>query len=94
MVENLDAYLAIQHKEVLEHKYYMSEKVGYDVGIDNAYMDWACSPRAAEFRKKYDDNIYEINKYCNTVCGGPEECSGLEKCIADLSEIHKIFHDG
>ena len=92
MVENIYRYLAIQHREVVEHKYYLSEKAGCTVSLNDTYMDWLSHTNAADFLKKYDDNHIMIDKFCDKQCGR-DICSGLEKCVADLSEIHKILHD-
>jgi hypothetical protein len=33
-------YNRIQMEEILRHKWHLSEKAGYDVGLDYASLDW------------------------------------------------------
>ena len=34
------------HAEILKHKWYESEKVGYDIGLDLAKTDWTVKHRS------------------------------------------------
>ena len=35
-----------QRQEILKHKWYESEKAGYDIGFDRAYTDWSIKHRS------------------------------------------------
>jgi hypothetical protein len=49
------------------HKYFLSEKAGYDVGIDFAVADWlehyAVKWRQDRLKKELDEQILEIEKH-------------------------------
>ena len=59
-------YLIIEdeEKEIELHKYYLSEKHGYDVGWDHAYNDWkekhSQKWRRHRMKKDAEDEIQEI----------------------------------
>jgi hypothetical protein len=36
-----------EREEILRHKWFQSEKAGYDVGFDRALLDWTMCHRAA-----------------------------------------------
>jgi len=36
----------LEREEILRHKWYESEKVGYDIGFERALMDWIVKHRA------------------------------------------------
>lgn len=46
-------FLALQTEHILRHKYFLSEKVGYDVGIAVAINDWCYKGWADKFRRMY-----------------------------------------
>jgi hypothetical protein len=41
-----------QREEVLKHKWYESERAGYDIGFDRALTDWAIKHRAEWLKKR------------------------------------------
>lgn len=83
----------MQIREIYEHKYYLSEKVGYDVGISYAAEDWVKSGQADRFRMVYTDNMSGIETICDSMCG-EEKCMRTEEgCILKMHEIHKLLGD-
>ena len=88
---NIVRYLALQYKEIEEHKYYLSEKAGYDVGKYVAIDDWVKSGHATRFHDTYMAHIEQIEKACIDVCN--KECGGLEHCILSTDRIHKLLED-
>ena len=56
----LKHYMAVQMVEILEHKYYLSEQAGYDVGIEATLKDWVNSPHAKRFHEAYLSNLNNI----------------------------------
>jgi hypothetical protein len=53
IMKNLQHYLAIQLKEIDEHKYYLSQRAGYDVGYEATIDDWIISGHAERFNQAY-----------------------------------------
>ena len=53
LIQNSSLYREFQAErdEILRHKWYESEKAGYDVGFEYALTDWIIKHRA-EWRKK------------------------------------------
>ncbi len=43
---NLFREFQLEREEILRHKWYESEKVGYDIGFERALMDWIVKHRA------------------------------------------------
>ena len=48
----LQKELLDQREEILKHKWYMSERVGYDVGTTTAALDWVSCGYAEQWRNK------------------------------------------
>ncbi len=46
-----------EREHILKNKWYMSERVGYDVGFEKALMDWVCYHRV-----EYKKNLTEDKK--------------------------------
>lgn len=63
-------YMALQIREVLEHKGYLSELEDANIGFAAAYWDWSTeSGKAAEFRSHYEKHDRIIRKICKRRCG-------------------------
>lgn len=58
-VRFLTEYMHAQLRAMLEHKWYLSEKAGKDVGLGVAAMDFISNGHAAKFQQDYfrDHNI-------------------------------------
>ena len=88
---------SLQLKEVDEHKYFLSEKKGYDIGMDLAMADWALVPdydhsHAARFRSLLNKYETRILQRCQKYCGGSKNCSMIN-CPLSLDELHEILED-
>ncbi len=83
--------LAFQMNEFREHKYYLSEKVHYDIGFETAFMDWIDSNHASAFREAYQKNLSGIEMVCGATCG--KNCRGAEGCILLNYKIHELLKD-
>ena len=83
--------MALQYKEIEEHKYYLSEKKGHDIGNDEAILDWTVSGNALRFHNTYLKHMDIIEQACIDVCN--KECGGLEHCIMSTERIHKLLED-
>lgn len=53
---NLFREFQLEREEILRHKWYESEKVGYDIGFERALMDWIVKHRA-KWRKSRQVHI-------------------------------------
>ncbi|MEX0920451.1 MAG: hypothetical protein WDZ69_02610 [Candidatus Pacearchaeota archaeon] len=82
-VKNLKLYMALQIREIEEHKYYLSEIKELDVGWDEALVDWVKSKQAERFRDSYIENEEAISRAVRS-----EDVPTLPK---DL--IHKLLRD-
>lgn len=89
---NQTHYLAWQTREVDEHKYFLSQKRGYDVGYHEAYLDWIESAHAARFREVAEEHADGIDMLCAEYCNN--RCKGVGKCPLPLETIHEILEDG
>jgi hypothetical protein len=62
-----DELTPAEYKAIEVHKYYLSEKAGYDVGMEFAIADWlknhAVEWRKRRFQKDNRDQIREIKKH-------------------------------
>jgi hypothetical protein len=92
--------MALQMVEVNEHKYYISDQMDYDVGMEFTLHDWAktkyehkdgtyCT-HAERFRRVYEENFGEVKKACSE-CGA--DCCGILSCVLAVDELHKILRD-
>ncbi len=87
----LRRYLALELREVDENKYYKSEQVHYDIGIDTAAVDFAAN-HGQRFREAYERNKSAITVYCDRVCG-QYACQGIGHCCLPNQELHQLLHD-
>ena len=58
--DNMKHYMALQWIEIDEHKWYLSEQAGYDVGGDATIEDWLSSGHAERFNKAYKEHLDEL----------------------------------
>jgi len=91
MTYNVIRYMALQYKEIEEHKYYVSEKKGHDVGMEYAMRDWYETGQAEKFHIKYFDHMKSIDGICKNMCNN--NCGGIEKCVLTKDLVHKILGD-
>ncbi len=84
-------YLSLQMREINEHKYYLSEKNGYDVGYDDAIIDWSESKYAKQFHDNYAEHLKTIDVVCNEICEC--KCKGVNKCCLPMNIVHKLMGD-
>ncbi len=90
-------YLTLQCLEVDEHKYYLSQKRGYDIGIETAFEDWTTFvndkelTHAARFRQDYLKNSKNIELICKERCNFI--CKSFEKCSITKEELHQLLQD-
>ena len=91
MAYRLVAYLAIQMNEIREHKYYLSEKMGQDVGMDMTLADWQKN-HAQRFQEAFFANIERIDDLCESKCPG-KGCKGVKGCVLSMKDIHDILKD-
>jgi hypothetical protein len=89
-MHNLERYLTIQMKEVQEHKWYLSEKTGRDIGDHEAVFDWT-QYHAERFNKAYINNVMNIDKECNNRCGSA--CRRMQDCTLTIADIHRLLSD-
>jgi len=46
-----------ERDEILKHKWYQSEKAGYDIGFDKALMEWVIRHRSSWRSAKKTNNL-------------------------------------
>jgi len=84
--------MSLQIIEIKEHKYYLSEKLGYDVGYDYAMKDWCTSGHAKRWHDSYLEHLSQLEATCEDICHG--NCkNGLENCLLSNEQLHKILED-
>ncbi len=82
--------LAFQFKELEEHKYYLSEQQGFDVGLEQSAMDWVASNQAQRFAYDFSKNQEAIYTFCAQHCGD-KVCT--DSCTLSMKEIHGLMRD-
>lgn len=82
--------LAFQYKEVEEHKYYLSERKGFDVGMNHSAVDWVSSGHAERFATDFSKAQNGIYAYCARHC---EDKRCDTTCALSLHEIHNLMGD-
>jgi hypothetical protein len=82
--------LAFQSHEIEEHKYYLSEKKGFDVGAEDSVADWVTSGQAQRFSDAFSKNQENIYSSCNTLCDS-KKCH--ESCSLTMNEVHGLLGD-
>lgn len=86
-------YMMLQKLELDEHKYFLSEQRGYDVGNGETVGDWINSGHAERFQQLYREHRTELDIACRNLCG-PEGCDDdLRECNLGTKRLHKILED-
>ena len=80
--------LFFQLKELEEHKYYLSERLGFDVGFNDSVMDWVNSGQAERFARDFLRNQEAILAFCAQHC---TECSVSLRLSKE--DIHNLMND-
>ena len=88
----LNSYMALQMKEIKEHKYYLSEKARRDVGIEATMTDWVNSGHAERYHNTYEQHREVIHQVCQTECECV--CGGIDECVLGNKRIHELLEDG
>lgn len=97
MPENLLRYLILQSLEIEEHKYYLSQKQGRDVGYEEAIRDWTSNGHAQRWRQAYDSHP-QVERECDSYCG-PGNCkgkittAGIKNCPMQKKRLHELVED-
>ena len=94
--------MALQEREIAEYKWLKSEQKGYDIGAEQAILDWSGNGEAIRFNETYQSHKGDIMIKCNTTCGegrcGAESLEGMptyiKPCILEISSIHQLLEDG
>jgi len=87
---HLTSYMAMQQKEILEHKYYLSQRIGKDVGMHEAIEDWN-EYHLQRFHDAFYENKDDIDRICQRVCNF--ECRGIVGCVLSNRTLHEILGD-
>ena len=87
----LKPYLALQYREIIEHRYYLSEKAGLDVGESGAVISWLQN-HATRFNVAYMNNQSRIESACNNNCGSMSNCKGVRGCDLEMIVVHELSH--
>ena len=82
--------LLFQRKEIDEHKYYLSEKSGYDVGVSSSATHWISSGQAERFARDFEKNQDSIYAHCTLYCGD-RRCDIT--CKLSIDDIHELMDD-
>ena len=90
---------SLQIREIKEHRWYLSEKRGSDIGDNAAALDWsldACPENnglthAERFRETYTRNEEAIHKMCSSYCGNA--CKGADECPMPKGKLHELLED-
>jgi len=95
------SYIALQFKEIDEHKYYMSQREKREVDWREATEDWT-RVHAERFHDNYFQHVSEIECICNEKC--PQGCRGISitadgeidinSCPMEKSDLHELLKDG
>jgi len=54
-----------QHEEIMKHKWYESEKAGYDIGFERALTDWTAKHRSEWLRNWQRETQAGISPMCD-----------------------------
>lgn len=82
---------ALQLIEINEHKYYLSQQAGYDVGIGAAVQDWV-ETQASRFASDFSAHASDVEKLCNSTCGNVINCR-LQYCPLQPDIVHNVLGD-
>ncbi|MFH1211456.1 MAG: DUF4032 domain-containing protein [Candidatus Woesearchaeota archaeon] len=82
---NLSHYLVLQCAELKEHKWYLSQRAGHDVGPDAALWDWIQSGHAGRFQRAYFRHPRRIEIVMSAVETGRVELT--------QERVHRLLRD-
>ncbi len=81
---------AFQAREIEEHKYYLSEKCGFDVGLEQSMLDWIASGHAQRFAEDFEKNQQHIFTHCADNCAN---LNCADSCQLPIQDIHQLLGD-
>ena len=93
---NYDHYMALQEVEVTEHKWYLSEKLGHDVGLDTAWKHWIRIRNAEDgmtHAEKFKANYFKRAGLIETFLTEREEQEHDLSTILVPRVVHKLLDD-
>ena len=92
-------YIAVQTLECGEHAYFMGEKIGHEVDLNEAIIDWTTNKdiivngnhhehkkHAERFREVYEKHKEEMNEQCDYLCG-----TGNCNCLKESGTFYRDF---
>jgi hypothetical protein len=82
--------LRFQCKELEEHKYYLSEKHGINVELNQSIADWVSSGHAERFARDFSKKQDCIFTFCSLQCDD-KKCN--VSCRLSLEKIHDLMDD-
>ena len=88
--EQFQVRLFFQRKEVEEHKYYLSQQHGFDVGLNKSAADWVATGQAERFARDFSKNEDCIFAFCTVHCGD-KGCN--ISCALSMEKIHNLMDD-
>jgi len=88
--QQFDIRLAFQAHEIVEHKYYLSEQQGCDVGLEQSIQNWVASGHARRFSNDFSQNQENIYASCITSCND-KNCNN--SCLLSINEVHDLMGD-
>ncbi len=95
-LENRNAYLAIQMKEIDEFKDYLNRVLGHffqkdcNEDYESTLQAWV-KHGAAQYSKHFFQHLDKIKEVCKNKCNN--DCHCLIRCILSYKEIHEILED-
>ena len=84
-MRNFKHYMQIQMVELQEHKWYLSEKAGHDIGENETIFDWVTSGHAKRFNEAYTSHEEQIEREIQT--------NGLVPILQDKNKLHELLED-
>ncbi|NOX28003.1 MAG: hypothetical protein GXP21_07445 [Gammaproteobacteria bacterium] len=88
--QQFDIRLAFQSHEIEEHKYFLSEQKGFDVGIEESLASWVNSGQAERFSHDFSKNEESIYHACVTNCDD-KKC--YDSCWLSVNQVHDLLDD-
>lgn len=82
-MKSINHYIELQIKEINEHKWYLSERKGYDIGEQEAITDWIRQGHAERFYQAYAKHEKEVEKEIQQ--------KGIEKITVE--RLHELIED-
>jgi hypothetical protein len=85
---HMHSYIGLQKKEIIEHKWYLSERQGYDVGMHETCVDWVTEGHAKRFN---DDYIRRGPDSIDTILSAIAQYKRIEEI--PVEDVHRILGD-